>query len=95
MNENINLIKILKDCPKGTKFYSYIFGDETYFQGFSLTKVNLYQLLFMAKRRMAEFLVYRAKDTLIAMNVENVAYSQVEKCMIGLSLLLLGTKGEV
>lgn len=36
MNENINLTKILRDCPKGTKFYSYIFGDETYFQGFSL-----------------------------------------------------------
>lgn len=33
MNENIDLTKILKDCPKGTKFYSYIFGDETYFQG--------------------------------------------------------------
>lgn len=37
-NENIDLTKILKDCPKGTKFYSYIFGDETYFQGFSLYK---------------------------------------------------------
>ena len=36
MNENINLCEILRDCPKGTKFYSYIFGDETYFQGFSL-----------------------------------------------------------
>ena len=36
MNENIDLTKILKDCPEGTKFYSYIFGDETYFQGFSL-----------------------------------------------------------
>ena len=36
MNENIDLTKILKDCPKGTKFYSYIFGDETYFQGFTL-----------------------------------------------------------
>ena len=36
MNENIDLTKILKDCPKGTKFYSYIFGNETYFQGFSL-----------------------------------------------------------
>ena len=29
MNENIDLVKILKDCPKGTKFYSYIFGEET------------------------------------------------------------------
>lgn len=26
MNENINLCEILKDCPSGTKFYSYIHG---------------------------------------------------------------------
>ena len=38
MNENIDLTKILKDCPEGTKFYSYIFGKETYFQGVSLRK---------------------------------------------------------
>ena len=27
MNENLNLIKILKNCPKGTKLYSIIFGE--------------------------------------------------------------------
>ena len=27
MNENIDLTKILKDCPKGWKFYSSVFGD--------------------------------------------------------------------
>ena len=27
MNENINLCEILKDCPKGTKFFSYIHGE--------------------------------------------------------------------
>ena len=27
MNENIDLTKILKDCPKGFKLYSSIFGD--------------------------------------------------------------------
>lgn len=27
MNENINLTKILKDCPKGTKFYSIVHGE--------------------------------------------------------------------
>ena len=26
MNENIDLTKILKDCPKGTKLYSTIYG---------------------------------------------------------------------
>ena len=33
MNENIDLTKILKNCPKGTKFYSTIFG-EVEFLGF-------------------------------------------------------------
>ena len=27
MNENLNLLEILKDCPKETKLYSTIFGD--------------------------------------------------------------------
>ena len=27
MNENLNLVEILKDCPKGTKLYSTVYGD--------------------------------------------------------------------
>ena len=27
MNENLNLVEMLKDCPKGTKLYSPIYGD--------------------------------------------------------------------
>lgn len=27
MNEKVDLTKILKDCPKGTKLYSTVFGD--------------------------------------------------------------------
>ena len=27
MNENLNLVEILKDCPRGTKLYSTIFGE--------------------------------------------------------------------
>ena len=27
MNENLNLVEILKDCPKGTKLYSTIMGE--------------------------------------------------------------------
>lgn len=30
MNENINLCKILKDCPKGTKLWSPVWGDITF-----------------------------------------------------------------
>ena len=35
MNENIDLTKILKNCPVGWKFYSYVFGEETYFEELS------------------------------------------------------------
>lgn len=34
MNENIDLVKILKDCPKGWKFYTDVYGEVT-FWGFS------------------------------------------------------------
>ena len=27
MNENLNLVEILKDCPQGTKLYSPLFGE--------------------------------------------------------------------
>lgn len=27
MNENLNLVEVLKDCPKGTKLYSTVYGD--------------------------------------------------------------------
>ena len=30
MNENLDLTKILKDCPKGTKLWSPVFGDCTF-----------------------------------------------------------------
>ena len=30
MNENLNLIKILKDCPKGWEFYSSVYGNVTF-----------------------------------------------------------------
>lgn len=34
MNENLNLVEILKNCPKGKKLYSTVFGD-VYFYGIS------------------------------------------------------------
>ena len=32
MNENLNLVEILKDCPEGTKLYSPVFGDVEFIQ---------------------------------------------------------------
>ena len=30
MNENLNLVEILEGCPKGTEFYSSIWGTVTF-----------------------------------------------------------------
>ena len=38
MNESIDLTEILKDCPKGTKFYTSIFG-EVEFDGIDYDKI--------------------------------------------------------
>lgn len=38
MNENLNLVEILKDCPEGTKLYSTVYGDVE-FDGINKRKV--------------------------------------------------------
>lgn len=39
MSKNIDLTKILKGCPKGTKFYHLVYG-KVYFVGIDLSKEN-------------------------------------------------------
>ena len=43
MNENLNLVEILKDCPKGTKLYSPIYGDVELMK-VSLSKYEMYPI---------------------------------------------------
>lgn len=31
MNENLNLVEILKDCPKGTKLYTTVYGEVEFY----------------------------------------------------------------
>lgn len=44
MNENLNLVEILKDCPKGTKLYSTIFGEVEF--GF-IGDISIYPIVLM------------------------------------------------
>ena len=46
MNENLNLVEILKDCPKGTKLYSTIHG-EVEFNGIS--NKDIYKIEYKTK----------------------------------------------
>lgn len=46
MNKNIDLTKILKDCPKGTKLYSTIFGEVTFYH---IDENDIYPIKVMTK----------------------------------------------
>lgn len=46
MNENLNLVEILKDCPKGTKLYSIIYGEVEFNR---IEKRNIYSIIFVTK----------------------------------------------
>ena len=64
MNENIDLTEILKDCPKGTKLYSTIYGvvkfdeidefDKTYPISFKVT-ADLFSTVTSDGRRFGDF----------------------------------------
>ena len=46
MNENLNLVEILKDCPKCTKLYSTIFGEVEFIEC-----DNLYQIIVIKETK--------------------------------------------
>lgn len=46
MNENLNLVEILKDCPKLTKLYSTIFGEVEFIEC-----DNLYQIIVIKETK--------------------------------------------
>ena len=53
MNENIDLTKILKDCPQGTKLYSSIFG-KVEFQYIKLDSDSVYPIVIKLKNGFTE-----------------------------------------
>ena len=46
MKENLNLVEILKDCPKGTKLYSIIYGEVEFDR---IEKGDIYSITFVTK----------------------------------------------
>ena len=59
MNENLNLIEILKDCHKGTKLYSSVFGEVEFDH---IANSSKYPIVFRLKgREWYEFLTSEGK----------------------------------
>lgn len=70
MNENIDLTKILKDCPKGTKLYSTIFGEVEFIEC-----GNLYQII-VAKENKYYYFTLQGKFIF-----ERIPYNRGECCL--------------
>ena len=62
MNENIDLTKILKDCPKGWKFWSPIFGEIEFY---SIVEKARYPIMLSCKKG----IIWFSKDGLF--DIEN------------------------
>ena len=75
MNENIDLTKILKDCLKGTKFYSSLFGEVE----FDSILYNRITVVCVGLRRLVEF--NRAGKYLIEVSENNGTYYSSE-CLL-------------
>lgn len=56
MNENIDLTKILKGCPEGTKFWSPIFEEVKFVE---ISKIDRYPIVIKTKH---EYLAYFSKN---------------------------------
>ena len=70
MNENIDLTKILKDCPKGTKLYSPIFGEVEF------VEYNLLYQIVVAKE--GKYYYFTSKGTFI---FERIKYN-IGECVL-------------
>lgn len=69
MNENVDLTKILKDCPKGFKLYSPLFG-EVVFEGIS---DDIYPIA----------LSYTGRETLVSFTKEGFYYYKPDtECLL-------------
>lgn len=70
MNKNIDLTKILKNCPKGTKLYSTIFGEVKFIEC-----NNLYQIVVAKEDK---YYYFTSKGTFI---FERIPYNRGECCL--------------
>ena len=70
MNKNINLIKILNNCPKGTKLYSTIFGEVEFVEC-----NNLYQIVVTKEDK---YYYFTSEGVFI---IERIKYNLGECCL--------------
>ena len=69
MNDNIDLTKILKGCPKGTKFYSSVYGEVSFIR-ISNSSIYPIELLSYTKQDKLSANIYITKEGKIGYNYD-------------------------
>lgn len=68
MNENIDLTKILKDCPKGWKFYSSIYGEVEFIEVLSTPSIQRMiheELWFLPESKLRDYPIqFKVQDVI-------------------------------
>ena len=68
MNENIDLTKILKDCPEGWKFYSSIYGEVEFVEILSIPLIQRMiqkELCFLSESELRDYPIqFKAQDVI-------------------------------
>ena len=84
MNENIDLTKILKDCPKGWEFYSSVYG-KVEFVGIlsmnSIQRMTQEELQFLSESVLQNYPIqFKAHDTIYRVTSEGNSIKGMGEC---------------
>ena len=85
MNENLNLVEILKDCPKGTKLYSTIFGDVKFEE---INEDRLHPIIVRIGDGHTEYFTADGKN-IMEFIMENVFFFLAKTSEIGVSSMMV------
>ena len=85
MNENLNLVEILKDCPSGTKLYSTIFGDVKFEE---INENRLHPIIVRIGDGHIEYFTAYGKN-IMEFITENVLYSPQKSREIGANSMMV------
>ena len=99
MNKNIDLTELLKDCPKGTKFYSRSIGTVTFdsiksdricvknHKGIETAYAKVVSIIMQKKTR--KLICYHQKTSVIGQNGIDLLLMVILSCMMTTNLLYL------
>lgn len=84
MNENIDLTKILKDCPKGWKFYSSVYGEVEFMEILTIHSIQRMiqeESCFLSENELRNYPIqFKAQDVIYRVTSEGKHIKGIGEC---------------